>query len=117
MKVFMELFKKIVSNIATVLKVMLLFVISVGGLILLFYFLAEWEFSFNSPGYVHNIILIGSTNDRSSSQTVSVGGDSGNCVYRKETGRLIGMLLGGNRKFSFVLPLQETLNSFNFKLS
>ena len=72
---------------------------------------------FNSPMYVRNIVLIGSTNDRATSQTVSVGGDSGSCVYHKETGRLIGLLLGGNNKFSFVLPIQETLNSFNFKLS
>lgn len=72
---------------------------------------------FNSPRYVRNIILIGSTNDRATSQTVSEGGDSGSCVYHKETGRLIGLLLGGNKKFSFVLPIQETLNSFNFILS
>lgn len=72
---------------------------------------------FNSPRYVRNIILIGSTNDRATSQTVSVGGDSGSCVYHKETGRLVGLLLGGNNKFSFILPIQETLNSFNFKLS
>lgn len=67
----------------------------------------------NGPSYKKNIILIGSTNDRDTSQTVSIGGDSGSCVYHKETGKLIGMLLGGNDKFSFVLPIQETLNSFN----
>jgi hypothetical protein len=72
---------------------------------------------FNTPRYVRNIILIGSTNDRATSSSVSSGGDSGSCVYHKETGKLIGMLLGGNTKFSFVLPLEETLNSFNFKLS
>ncbi len=72
---------------------------------------------FNTPRYIRNIILIGSTNNRATSQTVSTGGDSGSCVYHKETGKLIGMLLGGNTKFSFVLPLQDTLNSFNFKLS
>lgn len=72
---------------------------------------------FNTARYIRNIILIGSTNDRSTSQTVSAGGDSGSCVYHKETGKLIGMLLGGNTKFSFVLPLQDTLNAFNFKLS
>jgi hypothetical protein len=70
---------------------------------------------FNSARFVRNIILIGSTNDRTTSKTVSVGGDSGSCVYHKDSGKLIGMLLGGNNKFSFVLPLQETLNSFNFK--
>lgn len=72
---------------------------------------------FNTPRYIRNIILIGSTNDRATSQTVSTGGDSGSCVYHTETGKLIGMLLGGNAKFSFVLPLQDTLNAFNFKLS
>lgn len=67
----------------------------------------------NGPSYKKNIILIGTTNDRDTSQTVSAGGDSGSCVYHKETGKLIGMLLGGNDKFSFVLPIQETLNAFN----
>ncbi|MFX6036218.1 hypothetical protein ABTE74_22795, partial [Acinetobacter baumannii] len=62
-----------------------------------------------------NIISIGSTNDRTTSQSVSVGGDSGSCVYHKASGKLIGLLLGGNNKFTFVLPIQETLNSFNFK--
>lgn len=71
---------------------------------------------FNSPRYVRNIILIGSTNDRTTSKTVSVGGDSGSCVYHKATGKLIGLLLGGNNKFSFALPIQETLDSFNFKI-
>lgn len=70
---------------------------------------------FNTPRYIRNIVLIGSTHDRGTSRTVSVGGDSGSCVYHKETGKLIGLLLGGNNKFSFVLPIQETLNSFNFK--
>lgn len=72
---------------------------------------------FNTPRYIRNIILIGSTRDRATSQTVSSGGDSGSCVYHTESGKLIGMLLGGNAKFSFVLPLQDTLHSFNFKLS
>lgn len=72
---------------------------------------------FNTPRYIRNIILIGSTNDRTTSQTVSSGGDSGSCVYHTETGKLIGMLLGGNAKFSFVLPLQDILNAFNFKVS
>ncbi|MDJ1505165.1 hypothetical protein [Xanthocytophaga agilis] len=70
---------------------------------------------FNLPRYIRDIILIGSTNDRTTSQTVSVGGDSGSCVYHKATGKLIGLLLGGNNKFTFVLPIQETLNSFNFR--
>jgi hypothetical protein len=70
---------------------------------------------FNASRYVRNIVLIGSTNNRSTSQSVSHGGDSGSCVYNKANGKLIGLLLGGNNKFSFVLPIQETLHSFNFK--
>ena len=67
----------------------------------------------NGPSYKKNIILIGNSNDRNTSESVSVGGDSGSCVYHKASGKLIGMLLGGNNKFSIVLPIQETLNSFN----
>ncbi len=67
------------------------------------------------PAYVRNIILVGSTRDRDSSATLSEAGDSGSCVYHKKSGKLIGMLLGGNNKFTFVLPLEETLNAFNFK--
>lgn len=63
---------------------------------------------------VRNIILIGSTNDRATSKTVSKGGDSGGCVYTN-SGELVGMILGGNAKFTFVLPLEETLTGFNFK--
>ncbi|GAB4093467.1 hypothetical protein [Flaviaesturariibacter terrae] len=67
------------------------------------------------PQYICDIILLGSTNDRQTSTTVSAGGDSGSCVFHKASGRLIGMLMGGNNKFSFVLPLQATLETFNFK--
>ncbi|HYG14268.1 MAG TPA: hypothetical protein VEC12_00840 [Bacteroidia bacterium] len=62
-----------------------------------------------------NILLIGSTNNRETSKTVSKSGDSGSCVYHSATGKLIGMLLGGNDKFSFVLPIQNTLDLFNLK--
>jgi hypothetical protein len=71
---------------------------------------------FNMAKEISNIVLIGSTNDRNTSKTVSVGGDSGSAVYHKKTGRLIGMLLGGNEKFSFVLPLEETLQAYDFKI-
>jgi len=65
--------------------------------------------------YVSNIILVGSTNARNDSKSLTVGGDSGSCVFHKNTGRLVGMLLGGNDKFSFVLPVKETLDNYNFK--
>ena len=65
--------------------------------------------------YVINIILIGSTRTKDDSKTISVGGDSGSCVYHKN-GKIIGMLLGGNNKYSFVLPFNETLEKNNFKI-
>jgi hypothetical protein len=65
---------------------------------------------------MRNIILIGSDTDKNHSTTVSVGGDSGSCVYHKESKQIIGMLLGGNDKFSFVLPFEQTLKDNNFKI-
>lgn len=65
---------------------------------------------------MRNIILIGSNSNRDDSTTVSKEGDSGSCVYHTNTGKMIGMLLGGNDKFSFVLPFQQTLINNNFKL-
>ena len=54
--------------------------------------------------------------DKNKSTTVSSGGDSGSCVYHKQSGKMIGMLLGGNDTFSFVLPFEQTLKNNNFKL-
>jgi len=79
-------------------------------------FNVSFDIYYKTPRNIRNIILIGTTSDRATSQTVSEPGDSGSCVYHKESKKLIGMLLGGNKKFSFVLPLEETLNSFNFKV-
>jgi hypothetical protein len=65
--------------------------------------------------FVQGIILIGSQPNRDTSTTVSAGGDSGSAVYHKASGKLIGMLLGGNDKFSFVLAVDGTLGQFNLK--
>lgn len=70
----------------------------------------------NSNKIMRNIILIGSDRDKLKSKTVSGGGDSGSCVYHTATGKLIGMLMGGNDKFSFVLPFEQTLLNNNFKI-
>jgi hypothetical protein len=69
-----------------------------------------------SERIMRNIILIGTSKDKNQSTTISVGGDSGSCVYHKESKQLIGMLMGGNDKFSFVLPFEKTLVENNFKL-
>ncbi|MCD6067905.1 MAG: hypothetical protein K0S33_2731 [Bacteroidetes bacterium] len=77
----------------------------------------SFEISYtNISKELSNIILIGTNNDRQKSKGISVGGDSGSAVYHKKTGKLIGMLLGGNDKFSFVLPVHPTLDSFNFNI-
>ena len=75
-----------------------------------------FEVAYETPRYVGGIILIGSTNNKDTSLTLSTEGDSGGCVYHIATGKLIGILVGGNDKFSLVLPVEETLTSFNFKL-
>jgi len=63
-----------------------------------------------------NLILIGDNNELDKSKEVSMRGDSGSCVYCNQTKKLIGILIGGNGKFSFVLPLKDVLEINNFKL-
>jgi hypothetical protein len=70
----------------------------------------------DGPSYKSGIILIGSTTDRTTSKTVSEPGDSGSCVFHSQNQQLIGMLLGGDDSFSYVLPIQETLQSFNLQV-
>ncbi|MBK9638632.1 MAG: trypsin-like serine protease [Bacteroidetes bacterium] len=66
--------------------------------------------------YVANLILIGSSPYKNNSKTLSVNGDSGSCVYHKKTKQLIGILIGGDENFSFVLPIEEIIKSNNFKI-
>ncbi|MBT3208772.1 MAG: trypsin-like serine protease [Bacteroidetes bacterium] len=65
--------------------------------------------------YKKNIILIGTSNNRDDSEPISVGGDSGGCVFKKDTNHLIGIILGADEKFSLALPVHDTLHSKNFK--
>lgn len=64
----------------------------------------------------NNIILIGSTKDRNTSRTLSERGDSGGCVYEATSGKLVGLILGGNKAFTWVLPIDELLERFNYKI-
>lgn len=73
------------------------------------------DINYDRPSYKRNIILIGTTNNRDTSKPVSKQGDSGSCVYHKDSKKLIGILLGGNDKFSFVLPIHKTLAAFNLE--
>ncbi len=65
----------------------------------------------------NNIIVIGSTDDRDSSKTVSQSGDSGGCVYEPVTGNLVGLILGGNDSFTWVLSIEEILKQNNYTLN
>jgi hypothetical protein len=64
----------------------------------------------------NNIILIGSTNNRDTSKSVTLPGDSGGCVYEPKSGNLVGIILGGNNSFTWVLPLQEVFEQFSYNL-
>ena len=65
-----------------------------------------------------NVILIGSTTDRSTSKPVSVYGDSGSAVYINDNGvdKMVGILVGADARFTIVLPIQETL-AFGFNIA
>ncbi|RYZ21379.1 MAG: hypothetical protein EOO16_13285 [Chitinophagaceae bacterium] len=65
----------------------------------------------------NNIIVIGNAPTRAGSATVSRGGDSGGCVYEPGSGRLVGLVLGGNNNYTWVLPLAEVLQNFNYELA
>ena len=77
----------------------------------------------NGTFYKKDIILIGSVPDRNNSKPVSKEGDSGSCVFissidkatNKESNQMVGILLGANENFTFVLPIQSTLSP-NFKI-
>jgi len=76
------------------------------------------EMNFPYAGYINpmkNLIFLGDTPDKNDCKTVSKGGDSGSCVYHKQTRKMIGMLLGGNDRMTYVLPIEKTLDDFNFK--
>lgn len=63
-----------------------------------------------------NIIIIGDSIVRNDSQSLSEKGDSGGLVFHKRTKKLIGLILGGNNKYTWVLPVQKTLEENELKL-
>jgi len=70
----------------------------------------------NGSFFKTNIILIGNTKIRKSSLPVSTSGDSGSPVFVtiNNEDHLVGILLGSNQKFTFVLPVKDTIsNGFN----
>jgi hypothetical protein len=65
---------------------------------------------------INNLIFIGDKPERADSQSVSVPGDSGGLVYDEVSGKLVGLILGGNSKFTWVLPIEKTLTQFGFSI-
>ena len=60
-----------------------------------------------------NVILLSNSKDDQNPAPVSVKGDSGSCVYINHEGvdKIIGILVGADKKFSFVHPIKNTLYS------
>jgi len=77
----------------------------------------------NGTFYKKDIILIGNVPDRSKSKPISEKGDSGSCVFitgiddvtQNVVNKMVGILIGANENFTFVLPIQSTLSP-NFKI-
>lgn len=63
------------------------------------------------------VIVIGTKPSRVDSLTVSQKGDSGGCVYEPDSGKLVGLILGGNSKVTWVLSVEDVFEKFNFKLA
>jgi len=65
----------------------------------------------------NDLILIGNSRNRQNAKPVSQPGDSGACVYVEVGGQkqLVGILLGSDVNFTFVLPVKDTLSP-NFKI-
>lgn len=76
-----------------------------------------WDVRYDDKSVTKSeVIVIGSAKNRRDSKTVSEDGDSGGCVYETQSGKLVGLILGGNRKFTWVLPVEELFENHNYKL-
>jgi hypothetical protein len=76
------------------------------------------SYPLNYYGIYHdykNVVLLADSPEPNS-RDVSAPGDSGGCVYLKDTDQLIGILIGGNGKYSVALPIEEILSINNFKI-
>jgi len=87
------------------------------GFILDYNFVQDIPYNDNVTVTMDNIILVGSINNRQDSHPVSEEGDSGGCVYVTigAENKLVGLILGRDLKYTYVLPVNETLSAWNFK--
>ena len=73
----------------------------------------------NSQDFKGTVYFEGVIEVSSLGRPFSLGGDSGSLVvtdYPNKADRVVGILIGGNREKSFVLPLEKTLKDLEFKL-
>jgi hypothetical protein len=79
----------------------------------------SWDVPYNKKAQheMKNVILIGDNKDRTKCKSVSQKGDSGGCVYEEKSKQLVGIILGGNNSFTWILPIKKVLDDHNFKLS
>jgi hypothetical protein len=61
----------------------------------------------------NHIIKIGKITPNRDKLPITGPGDSGSCVYSAHTGNLLGMILGNNNQYSYVLPIG---NIFHFAI-
>jgi hypothetical protein len=76
-----------------------------------------WDVPYRNGKFtVNNIVLIGDNPVRKNSKSLSIEGDSGGLVYEPQSGKFVGLILGGNNRFTWVLPIKQVLNDFHFSL-
>jgi hypothetical protein len=70
----------------------------------------EIQYSDGSPT-LYNLLEIGSTTDAQTCSSLTTGGDSGALLYDPDTKEPIGMVIGGNSRFTYAIPLSSILQN------
>jgi len=60
-------------------------------------------------GKVAQLLDLLELDDPSTSKAVSEPGDSGALIYDEETNQAVGMIIGGNNRFSYAIPISKIL--------
>lgn len=75
----------------------------------------ELTYKNDQPHSLSNLMVISRIDDNGDFNGVIVGGDSGACVY-DEDDHPIGMIVAGNDKFSFAIPIMNILSKLKAKI-
>jgi len=72
----------------------------------------------NKSQLMSNLITLSSDTNASNFTTLTQEGDSGSIVFHAGNKQVIGVVVGGNDQFTFVIPMQQVLSAFpTFALS